>query len=107
MPKCSGVIGYTLAVETQPGVWLEQSTEKKYYGDIIKDNRKIVDQGLINGSINISNTISIVSNKFMLENLAFMRYITFMNSKWKINSVDIVPPRITISLGGLWNEQSS
>ena len=38
MPKCSGVIGYALAGETQPGVWTEGITEKKYIGEIIKDN---------------------------------------------------------------------
>lgn len=103
MPKCSGVIGYTLAVETQPGVWTEDVTEKKYYGDIVRDNRKIVDQGVINNGITISNNISIVSNKFMLENMAFMTYITFMGSKWRINSVDIKPPRIIITIGGLYN----
>lgn len=103
MPKCSGVIGYTLAVETQPGVWTEDVTEKKYYGDIVRDNRKIVDQGVINNGITISNNISIVSNKFMLENMAFMTYITFMGSKWRISSVDIKPPRIIITIGGLYN----
>lgn len=103
MPKCSGVIGYALAGETQPGVWTEDITEKVYYGDIVRDNRRVVDQGEINGNINISNNISVVSNKFMLDNLAFMRYISFANSKWKIDSVDIRPPRIIITLGGLYN----
>ena len=107
MPKCSGVIGYALAGETQPGVWTEGITEKRYIGEIIKDNRRIVDQGEINSSINVTNNISIVSNKFMLDNLAFMRYITLSKSstsKWKITSVDIKPPRIIITLGGLYNE---
>ena len=103
MPKCSGVIGYALAGETQPGVWTEGITEKKYYGDIIRDNRKIIDQGEINGSVNINNNISVVSNKFMLENLAFMRYISLNNSKWKVSTVDIKPPRLIITLGGLYN----
>lgn len=103
MSKCSGVIGYTLVGETQPGVWAETITEKKYYGDIVRDNRRIVDQGDINGNINISNNISVVSNSFMLDNMAFMRYITFMKSKWKISSVDIKPPRIIITIGGLYN----
>ena len=105
MPKCSGVIGYALAGETQPGVWTEGITEKKYIGEIVKDNRRIVDQGEINGSINISNNISIISNRFMLDNMAYMRYLTFNNSKWKISSVEIKPPRIIITLGGLYNEQ--
>lgn len=104
MPRCSGFIGYALAGEAQPGVWKEGISEKKYYGDIVRDNRKIVDQGEINGSINISNNISVLSNKFMLDNMSFMRYITFANSKWKVSSVDIKPPRIIITLGGLYNE---
>lgn len=104
MAKCSGVIGYALAGETQPGVWTEGITEKKYFGNVVRDNRRIVDNSEINGSINISNNISIVSSSFMLENMAFMRYITYMNSKWKISSVDVIPPRIIITLGGLYNE---
>ena len=104
MPKSSGVIGYALAVETRPGVWINSITDKKYIGEIVRDNRKIVEQGEINGSININNNISIVSNKFMLSNMAYMKYITYMNSKWKISSVDIKPPRIIITLGGLYNE---
>lgn len=103
MSKCSGIIGYALAVETQPGVWSESITEKNYYGDVVKDNRRIVDNAQINSNINISNNISIVSNKFMLENLAFMKYLTFMKSKWNISSVDIKPPRIIITLGGIYN----
>ena len=104
MPKCSGVIGYALAGETQPGVWTEGITEKKYIGEIVKDSRRIVDQGEINGSINISNNISIISNRFMLDNMEYMRYLTFNKSKWKISSVEIKPPRIIITLGGLYNE---
>ena len=105
MSKCSGVIGYALVGETQPGVWTEGITDKKYYGDIVRDNRKIVDQTQINDSVVISNNISVVSNKFMLENMAFMRYISFMGSKWNISSIDIKPPRFIISIGGLYNEQ--
>jgi hypothetical protein len=103
MPKCSGVIGYALAGETQPGVWSENTVERTYYGEVVRDNRRVVDQGEINGSVNINNNISVVSNKFMLDNMAFMRYISFANSKWKITSVDIRPPRIIITLGGLYN----
>lgn len=104
MPKCSGVIGYALAGETQPGVWTENITEKKYYGEVVKDSRRIVDQSEVNGSINISNNISIVSNKFMLENMAYMRYLTLNNSKWKISSAEIKPPRIVVTLGGVYND---
>lgn len=104
MAKYSGYIGYALTQETEPGVWSESITEKRCYGDIIKDNRKIVDSNQINNSINISNTFSILSNKFMLSNLSNMRYITFMKSKWNISSVEVKPPRMILTIGGLYNE---
>ncbi len=111
MPKWSGVIGYALVGETQPGVWTEGITDKKYYGDIVNDNRKF-DSGnavyssnnQMNEDLSISNKISVVSNSFMLENLSFMKYITFMKSKWRISSVDIQPPRIIITIGGMYYE---
>ena len=109
MPRCSGVIAYALTEETPPqsGVWTETITEKKYYGDIIRDNRKVVDQSQINDNINVSNNISVICNKFMLENLAHMKYISFMGSKWKISLVDVRPPRMIITLGGLYNVQQN
>lgn len=105
MPKCSGVIGYALPEETQPGVWTESITEKKYYGNIVKDNRKVIDQSQINDNINIANNISVISNSFMLSNIGFMRYISFQKTKWNISSVDIQPPRMIITIGGLYHEQ--
>lgn len=103
MPRCSGIIGYILDVETQPGIWSPVPTEKPYVGEVVRDNRRIVDHSDINDSLSISNNISIVSNKFMLENMAFMKYITYMNSKWNITSVDVKPPRFIITLGGVYN----
>jgi hypothetical protein len=104
MSKYSGVIGYALCQETEPGVWTDSIIEKKIYGDLVKDSRRLVDNNLINDNVIISNNISIVCNKFMLENLAFIKYITYMNSKWKVSNVEIKPPRLIITLGGLYNE---
>lgn len=104
MPKCSGCIGYVRSEEIQPGIWSESMFEKKYYGEVISDNKRVVDQGEINSSFTLSNSISIVSNKFILDNLAFMKYVTWNNSKWKIESAEIKPPRIIIRIGGLFNE---
>ena len=102
--KCSGVIGYARTEETQPSVWTEVIEERKYYGDIIRNNRRFINDDQINSGISLNNSISIVSNKFMLDNLGVMKYLTFKGSKWKIESVEIQPPRIIITLGGLYNE---
>lgn len=103
MARWSGVVGYALEEETSPGIWSEKIIEKKYYGDIIKDNRSLVNNNQINESVKLNNSIRITSSKFMLDNVSKMRYITFMNSKWNISSVDIQYPHITIYMGGVYN----
>lgn len=104
MSKCSGTIGYLGSEETQPGVWTPVITEKRYTGDLVRNNRRFSrDAENVFDDLTISNNISILSNKFMLDNLSYMTFISFNNSKWKINSVDINYPRIIITLGGLYN----
>lgn len=105
MAKWSGFIGYSKTEETRPGVWVEKSFEKRHFGDIVRDNRRYeTSQNQINDNLTLSNSISVVSNKFISENLSYMKYITFMNSKWKISSVELKPPRIILTIGGLYNE---
>ena len=41
MNKWYGVIGYADNVEVEPGVHEDVITEKSYYGDIIRNNRRI------------------------------------------------------------------
>lgn len=103
MAKFCGKIGYIMTVETDPGIWEEQSIEKQYYGDLQKNYSKYQNTD-VNGDITISNIISIVADPFACENFQHMRYVIFMGSKWKITGVDVQYPRIIINLGGLYNE---
>lgn len=103
MAKFSGNIGYVMMVEELPGVWVEKIIEKHYYGDITKNFSKYQDND-VNGDITIRNIISIVADPFASENFQHMRYVTFMNSKWKILNADVQYPRIILNLGGLYHE---
>lgn len=102
--KWSGKIGFVETKETRPGVWENVNTERNFYGDVIRDIRKNQSSGQVNDDINISNRISIVSNSFVRDNLAFMKYIEFMGTKWKITDVEVQYPRLILTIGGLWNE---
>lgn len=104
MAKFSGKVGYIKTIETEPGVWEETAIEKQYYGDLVKDTSRYTSGESTNDNITISNSISIVADKFACENYQHMRYVTFMNAKWKISNVEIVYPRITLTLGGLYHE---
>lgn len=102
--KWSGKIGFVETKETRPGVWENVTTERNFYGDVVRDIRKNQSSGQVNDDINISNRISIVSNSFVRDNLSFMKYIEFMGAKWKITDVEVQYPRLVLTIGGLWNE---
>lgn len=104
MAKFCGKIGFVETVETSPDVWEEKTTERLYYGDLIRSTRRLENQSQVNDSININNEISIIADPYIRENLFSMRYVEFMGSKWKISGVDVQFPRLILSVGGLYNE---
>ena len=103
MAKFFGKIGYAETIETTPGVWEEKITEREYFGDLIRNTRSLQSGEQLNDNINISNEISIVADPFAYENFHSMRYVEFMNAKWKVSSVDVQYPRLILSVGGLYN----
>ncbi len=103
MAKFYGVIGYAETVETKPGVWKEQITEKMYYGDLVRNIRKLQTTDQLNDDINVANEISIVADPFANENFHSMRYVEFMGAKWKIANVEVQYPRLILSVGGVYN----
>ena len=106
MAKYSGKIGFLSTKETIPGVWEEIIIEKNYCGDLVRNISRTQSTDKTNDDINVNNNISIVADPFAYENFQHMKYITFMKNKWKISSVEIVYPRIILSLGGLYHDQS-
>ena len=103
MAKFYGTIGYAKTVETMPGVWTEQITERDYYGDVIRNSRRLQSSDKVNDDISISNQISIVADPYAINNSHSMRYAEFMGAKWKISDVEVQYPRLLLTLGGLYN----
>lgn len=104
MAKFCGVIGYVITRETEPGIYVEEIVENEYYGDVIRNTRRLREAAKVNDDINISNQISIVADPFANNNFHAMRYIMFMGAKWKIIEVEVQYPRLILSIGGLYNE---
>ena len=105
MAKWYGVIGYAETVETKPGVWKEQITERTYYGDLVRNIRKLQTADQLNDNINVANEISIVSDPYANQNFHSMRYVEFMGAKWKISNVEVQYPRLILTIGGVYNAQ--
>ena len=105
MGKFYGSIGYAETVETSPGVWVEPITERKYYGDVNRDSRRLQSANQLNDNINVSSEISIVADPYAYNHFHSMRYVEFMGAKWKVSTVEPKPPRLILTLGGLYNGQ--
>ena len=103
MAKWCGKIGFAESVETQPGVWIEQTTERTYYGDLNKNAYNLNSQNDTTTDVKISHSISIVSDLYAEKNFPSMRYVEFMGTKWRITNIEVQYPRLLLSIGGLYN----
>jgi len=103
MARYSGKIGFAVQKETAPGVWTEKIIERIYYGDVLRNSRRLQNSGDLNDDIEISNRLSIIADPYAYENFHAMRYAVFMGSKWKVSDAEVEYPRLILSLGGLYN----
>lgn len=103
MAKFYGAIGYAVTEETTPGVWTESITERMYYGELVRNTRKLQTADQLNDNINVANEISILADPFAYENFHSMKYVEFMGAKWKVTSVEVQYPRLILTVGGVYN----
>ena len=103
MAKFYGRIGFAETVETAPGVWTENIVDYNYFGDIIRNARRLQSSDQLNDDINISNEISSVADPYANQNFHSMRYVEFMGAKWKITNVEVRYPRLILTVGGVYN----
>ena len=103
MAKWFGKIGYATTQETRPGVWEPLIEEKEYYGDTVRNVRRLENAAKVNDDIAVAVDISIVADPFAYNNFHTMKYVEYMGSKWKVSSVDPQYPRLVLTLGGLYN----
>lgn len=104
MAKFHGDIGFVMMVETKPGVWEESQTERKYFGDVLKNMARRQPADQLNDNFLISDEISIIADPFVRENLSSIRYVNYMGVNWSITNVDGSNyPRLVLTLGGVYN----
>lgn len=103
MAKFYGAIGFAEQVETRPGIWEEQITERTYRGDLIRVSRQMQSTNQLNDNLNVANEISIIADPYANDNFYSIRYVVFRGAKWKASNVRVEFPRLILTLGGLYN----
>ena len=107
MAKWYGAIGFRETSETSPGVWTETITERKYYGEILRNTRRYQTTNQLNDDLNIANEISIIADPFANQNFHAMCYVEFMGTKWKISNINVEFPRLILTVGGMYNGEQA
>lgn len=103
MAKWFGKVGYTDSQEIRPGIWQPLIVEREYYGDTVRNVRRLENDQKVNDDISVAVDISIVADPFAYNNFHTIKYVTYMGNKWKVSSVDVKYPRLVLSLGGFYN----
>lgn len=99
-----GAVGYAELQESAPGVWDEVITERHYYGEVIRDQRRLEPvSGKVNDDLRVDNSFSIVADAYAVDNFVNMRYIMWNGNPWTITNVEQRRPRLILQIGGLWD----
>ena len=107
MPKIAIYIGFGTTSETQyngkgTGNWVDTITERKYYADVNRESYSQQYTTSINQDIRLSNSISILSDKYILDNYEFLRYVKFRGSRYTVASIEEDYPRLNLTFGSLY-----
>lgn len=99
-----GKVGYIATVDKGNGVWVEEITERSYYGDVLRDTRSLESTSTLNDNFTISNQFSIVADDYAYKNLQYIRYVEYLGVKWSVSSVDTLNrPRLVLTVKGVYN----
>lgn len=103
MAKFFGKIGYGETQESAPGVWEDVIVEFDYYGDVIRNTRKLSEGESLNNDLTVGNSISIVADAYANEHFFAIRYIQWAGVLWTVSDVEVQSPRLLLRLGGVYN----
>jgi len=103
MAKFYGAIGYGETVETSPGVWVDAIVEHEYYGDVVRNTRRLQEGEQLNNDLTVGNSISIVADAYASQHFFAIRYVSWAGTLWTVSDVEVQSPRLLLRLGGVYN----
>lgn len=107
MAKFYDYVGFLVTEEEKPGKSVERIVEKRYYGgEESFGSRWAASSHFNDDKTAVVNQLYILADGFAYEHFSTIKYVCWMGAKWKVNSIDVKRPRIYLTLGEVWNEES-
>ncbi len=105
MNRFCGEIGYSTEFEeTAPSVYEAQIVEYEYYGDVVRNSRRLEESSeSVNKNISVNNSISVLADDYANEHFHAIRYIRWAGVLWTVTKVTVQSPRLILDLGEVYN----
>lgn len=103
MARFHGKVGFGVAVEESPGVFVDTITEFTYFGDVVRRSRNLVEGDQVNKEISAAVTISILGNEYARGNITAIRYLEWMGMLWAVSTVEVQHPRLLLGIGEVYS----
>jgi len=103
MSKWYGVLGFAETAETAPGVWEDTVIERPYFGDVIRQRKRVQTGEKLTDDIQLTNDISILADPYATDHLKTLRYASYLGTLWKITDIEVQYPRLILTMGGIYN----
>lgn len=105
MTKFYGSIGYGESTETpaDSGIYADVITEYSYYGDVVRNTRKLESGESLNDDVTVGNSLSVLADQYALKHFFAIRYVRWMGTLWTVTNVEVRSPRLVLSLGSVYN----
>lgn len=107
MAKFYGKIGYGETVETAPGVWRMVVTERKYFGDILRNVRRLTEGENLNKDLAVNNSVSVLADAYANEHFHQILYVEWSGTLWEVTNVEVLRPRLNLRLGGVYHGEQA
>ena len=105
MARYSGYVGYVITKEVRSGVWKPQIIERYMRGNVLSVTGRAQEDNKVNEDIKLNLRISVIADAFSFENFMYITYAHYAGVKWRVNSVEIMHPRLILNIGEIYNGQ--
>jgi hypothetical protein len=106
MAKYAGLVGYVTQEETVPGVWSPVDNPIQMRGDLIRQSASSQNGDKLNEDITLGHRVSLIGDAYAFGNYYNIKWVMLDGMKWEVTSVEIQRPRLILSIGGLYNDQT-
>lgn len=102
--KFAGKVGFWMEnQEVKPGIYDNVMIERSYVGDVSRAYHKWEEKtDSTNDDLRLNNQISILADLYAQQNWGSIKYVLWNGVRWKVNTIGVSFPRITLEIGGTW-----